>query len=250
MSKLSDVGPENLLIGVAAHVSREEMAHALVKRVGAQVLNVDKGNAGCYRTAVIACVWNHFEVLNRLAALVTDKHSWVIVLEDDALPVPNFRKHAAAALSYAPYLAGFYIGQAGAERNLALLTKSLEDGVAWAAAPHMVSAVAYAIRTDVLPEIIKRYPGFTDYEATVERRITTWSYERRGGTAYGEPQFYYTLPSLVDHSEVDSIVFPGADGTVRHAWSVGVAKNWDTRAVVYDPPPRGLTDRPERLTLK
>lgn len=224
---------DSLLIGIASHSSRRSVAQGLAHRVDAQVLNVDDTQDATFEEAVAACAANHLQVLRQLQCLVIDR-TWCIVLEDDALPVADFRIHAAAALSHVPsQLAGFYIGIAGAALNLEALQNARTQGVAWATSNHLVSAVAYAIRSDILPAVIGRWNDNCNPETTVEGRITTWSHERRGGSSY--PRFYYTVPSLVDHSTADSIIFPGSDAEYRKAWCVGVATDWGTPTVEYDP---------------
>lgn len=210
------------------------MARKLVKRTRAQVINMDHTMAGSEKDAVAACVANHLEVLRQLRSRATVRNPWCIVLEDDALPVDDFRIHAADALFCAESpLVGFYVGRAGANLNLKALEDARQSGVAWTASNHMLSAVAYAIRTNELPTIIDHYVH-EDSTATVERRITNWAIMRRSA-AYDEPRFYYTIPSLVDHSPGDSIIYGGSQSDIRRAWSVGVATDWDTDAVEYDP---------------
>lgn len=209
------------------------MASALVNRVQADVLNVDDTQARSYEEAVTACAENHFTVLSRLRDM-SESHRWVVVLEDDALPVDDFRQHAEAALAHVPYLAGFYISRAGADRNLGELQRALETHTAWAVGLHMASALAYAIRTDILPAALGRWPAYGP-TASVERRFTDWAREYRGGDWHGEPRFFYTLPSLVDHGGDESIVFENSDIEPRRAWSLGVPPNWKTASAMYDP---------------
>ena len=226
--------PDDLLIGIAAHASREAQARALTAQVGARVLHVNDCQPQSEHEAVAACASNHLLVLRQLLERATGSHQWCVVLEDDALPVGNFRKHATEALSYVPYLAGFYIGQASAECNRNPIEAALRGNIAWTWAPHMISAVAYAVRAGMLADLIRRWE-VPPPEATVERRITDWSQERRGGSLRSEPLFYYTLPSLVDHSAGGSLITPSADGGARTAWAVGVPPSWDTGAIPHDP---------------
>lgn len=229
------INPDSLLIGIAAHTSRSERARALAARVQAQVLNIDDTRATSTHEAIVACAANHLTVLERLAELQPDRNSWCIVLEDDALPIAGFRAHAAVALAHAPQpIVGFYIGRAtNTEYNEIARTDVREGGKAWLATFHLISAVAYAIRGDLLSSILDRYRDYAP-EVTVERRLTDWAMEARGGACYGTPRFCFTVPSLVDHSGGESIIFPETDGEWRKAWWVGVAKNWDTSVVEYD----------------
>lgn len=226
-------GPDGLRVGVAAHTSRIGMARELADRVGADVLNVNGHEGGSREDAIIACAANHLQVLRRLWRSVAG-HEWLVVLEDDALPIPDFRVHAAAALSCAPSpVIGFYINRAGTAHNLAMLCRAGATGAAWMVANHLVSAVAYAVRADHVLGLLDMYTQL-GYERTVEERLTYWAAGHRR-TVYGEPRFYYTMPSLVDHAVGESIIFPEVDRQIRRAWRVGFASDWDTPAVEYDP---------------
>ena len=229
------IDPDSLLIGVVAHTSRLDMANHLVEQTAAQVFNVDDTHADNPADGVIACAANHRHVLEGLHALSTES-DWCIVLEDDALPIDDFRIHAAAALEYVRSpVAGFYIARSGKALNPKPLERAYESGIAWAVAHHLVSAVAYAIHGSIIRTIVGRWQGYKP-EMTVEYRLTDWAREARGNaTPYAEPRFYYTIPSLVDHWDGQSIITPGVDGEVRKAWTLGVAANWDTPAVEYDP---------------
>lgn len=225
--------PHDLLVGVAAHVSREEMAYGLVDRVEADFLNIDKGDARTRTDAITYCAANHLAVLRGLQSVARD-HLWCIVLEDDAEPIADFRTHAAAALGYAQSpIVGFYINRAGTAHNLKMLQQARATGAAWMVTNHLVSALAYAINVNALDEIICRYVK-CGYDRTVEGRLTDWAGEKRR-FLYGEPRFYYTMPSLVDHSVVESLIHPEIDAQIRRAWSLGFVTDWDTPAVEYDP---------------
>lgn len=218
------------MIGIAGHVSRESMALELKDRVQADVLNVDS-TRGDHIESVIACANNHLTVLERLHAACDDE--WAIVLEDDALPVDDFRVHASEALRNAPEPAvGFYIGRVTAtERNERSRQLALDSGVAWLRANHLISAVAYAISPEVLTDVIRFYRTLPP-EATVEARLTQWATNRRSGGTW--PRFAYTVPAIVDHSDCDSIIFENADTPMRRAWRVGVPPNWATPVMDYD----------------
>lgn len=217
----------SILIGVAAHVSRTKMANALADSVEADVLNVDYTDATAFEDRLAACVANHLTVLRLLQERRINER-WVIVLEDDALPIGDFRLQAELALDYARApVVGFYIGRSGAALNLEALTDAWARGKAWAEAHHMISAVAYAIRANHLVNIIAGFDGAPG--VSVEAHITRWAHSNM-------ERFNYTIPSLVDHATVDSIVTPdNRDADIRRAWKVGVAASWDTSTVEYDP---------------
>ena len=235
MSTMTEIDPASLLIGVVAHNSRLERARALAEQTQAQILNIDNTNTGDRGLKLIACANNHLEVLRQLQTLVVPNpglHSifgqrWCIILEDDALPVNAFRVHAAAALRYAPsQLVGFYIGRLG---NVTALELAQSVDKAWVMTDHMVSAVAYAIRSDVLDHLILQYPQH-DPAASPEVRVTDWT--RRNNL-----RFSYTVPCLVDHSDGKSLIFMENNTRemrqLRQAWKVGTAPDWNTGVLQY-----------------
>src|SRR6476659_8114901 len=78
-------------IGVVAHVKRFNQARALAKEVEAQYVSWDYG---CMGVTV-----NHIGVWTTLASMDT---TWSVVLEDDALPVKDFRHELSLVLDAAP----------------------------------------------------------------------------------------------------------------------------------------------------
>lgn len=224
---MTEIDPASLLIGVVAHSSRLGMAEALVHQTQAQVLNVDQTCTTDKDLKYIACANNHLTVLRRLQAKVMGP-TWCIILEDDAWPIKDFRVHAAAALQYAPsQLVGFYVGRAG---NVEAMRLAYSLHRAWALADHMVSAVAYAVRSEMLDVLVANYTILHEPTATPEQRITRWMRTNR-------LWFSYTVPSLVDHSDGESLIFAENNSLdmrrIRRAWMLGVAPNWNTDTHQY-----------------
>lgn len=225
----------DILIGIAAHSSRLDAANALRERTAAEILNIDNTQPseqtslnGAKTEAVIACAENHLTVLCKLWNLARE-HTWCIVLEDDALPIDNFRTHVANALNHAPCpVVGFYVGEAGSHYNLKARKQALETSKAWLIANDLLSAVAYAVYLPQLPSILNYYTA-CHRERSVEERFTGWATACRSSTC-GPPRFCYTVPCLVDHSEGASLIF---GNQIRRAWSVGVARDWDTQVEEY-----------------
>lgn len=214
-------------IGIVAHHTRADMAHDLVTRLEAEVCLVDQYGPGSLQDGVRRCSFNHLKVLSELQALAANDE-WCVVLEDDSIPVPGFRTHAARALECAPSpLVGFYLGQgipSGiVQRNI---RQALDDAQAWIVADCFLTSVGYAIKASLVGDLI------SDAErrnSEIPMRITRWSHER-------DILISYTNPSLVDHSDTDSVICAGvplADrGTLpRVAWSHGTRNNWNTPAV-------------------
>jgi hypothetical protein len=69
------------MIGVVAHTARQQQAEQLADTVAAEYLSIDDGTLGCNGNH--RHVWAH-------GSPNTTTDEWSIVLEDDAIPVPNF----------------------------------------------------------------------------------------------------------------------------------------------------------------
>lgn len=199
-------------VGVVAHTSRVAEAKALTRMVGADFVSVDNG--------ILGGDANHVAVQRHLAGLGGD---WSVVLEDDAVVVPGFREQLASALEVAPGpVVSLYLGRLRPpqyQRRLGLMTAHADKaGACWLSAPHMLHAVGYAIRRDVLPSLLE-----FDCDSPADERIGLW----RGG----EPVFY-CWPSLVDHADLPTVT-AHPDGQVRCpgrvAWRAGVRDVWTDR---------------------
>jgi len=204
-------------IGVVAHTSRHQQAHTLSDTVNADYLSVDDGTLGCEA--------NHHDVQASLADLPT---TWSVVLEDDAEPMPGFieQLHQALPMSPSP-IVSFYLGRRRPpqwqNRILTAIGEAANTDSPWIVSTHLLHAVAYAIRTSLLPSLLA-------HESThpIDEHIGDWA-RRHGNTVA------YTVPSLVDHADLPTIV-KHRDGQPRRpgrrAWTVGSRESWSSRAVV------------------
>ncbi|MFP9166993.1 hypothetical protein ACLI1Y_16695, partial [Enterococcus faecalis] len=75
-------------IGIVGHNKRAAAAHNLMEATGAAFLSLDNGSKGCNG--------NHRHVLEWLSTSPTE---WVVVLEDDAQPIDDFRTQLDKALT-------------------------------------------------------------------------------------------------------------------------------------------------------
>src|SRR5690606_13646641 len=100
---------------VVAHHARRQQAEALAESLEAQLL-MDEEGRGAW--------WNHRRAL-RWAA---DQDERVVIMEDDALPVPFFRERAAAVLARWPEeLVSFYLGTGRPPQYQARIQRLLAD---------------------------------------------------------------------------------------------------------------------------
>ncbi len=204
-------------IGVVAHTTRSAQAEALALAVEADVLSVDDGTLGCEG--------NHAAVWEQLAELPT---SWSVILEDDAQPIGGFAAQLYAALPMAPSpIVSLYLGRLRPRpwqpRIRNALAQAEQAGAHWIQSTRLLHAVGYAIRTDLLPSLLR-------YTSTrpVDEHISGWARQ------YGHP-ICYTVGSLVEHADEPTVIplhpdkQPRTPG--RKAWRLGGNDRWTTTTV-------------------
>lgn len=211
-----------LPIAVIAHPDREQMAHKLATQVDGEIIwdtRVEKKLG-----TLLGCAATHLDALKKFASSDAD---WLAVLEDDAVPVGNFRAHLGAALEYAPSpIVGLYLGTGNpsgeAQRQIrqAVVTAQ-ERNLGWIMADCLIGSVGYAIETHLLPDIIDFITDRDEEELPL--RITRWAQE-------GNIDICYTMPSLVNHEDAPSIGNPwrGPYYSGRKAWWHGTRSCWCT----------------------
>lgn len=186
---------------VVAHHARRAPAESLAAQLGAHLCMDDTGRGA---------TWNHRRALEWAA----QQRERVIVLEDDAVPVPDFHARAAAELGRWPDdLVSFYLGtgrphayQADIAQRLALLDR---DGGHAIRLSTLIHGVCYSIPSAGLQRVLAQVWG-----QQVDYGI---------GAAWHRP-VVYTVPSLVDHADC-APVERHADGEPRterrRAWRLG-----------------------------
>lgn len=215
-------------IGIVAHENRKAMALKLFGRVGADFIHVDNGNLGCDESHRL--VWEQ-------TAAMADDDEWIIVLEDDAVPVSNFRQQARWALASVPgdvEVVSFYLGQMRPTHWQPFIRQAVaqanSDNACWILSDTALHAVAIAIRSrDTASMMLRRTAS---YERPIDERITLWL--RQFGHASA-----YSWPSLCDHADEDPVIEKRHDGAPRErgrvAWQVGSRDHWTARSVRLRP---------------
>lgn len=188
---------------VVGHHARRRQAEALAASLEAHLL-MDEQSHGA--------TWNH----RRALEWARGQPDRVVVLEDDALPVPDFRARAAAVLQRWPEdLVSLYLGtgrplffQDEIRRKLQALPPCIDDGDAITLRT-LVHAVCYSIP----PAGIQRVVGLP----------LTHQTDFAIGDNWGRP-VVYAVPSLVDHAD-GPCVERHHDGETRtqprRAWVLG-----------------------------
>lgn len=180
-----------LAIGIVGHTTRGDQAAQLAEQVGAVYRSVDNGTLGCDN--------NHRKVWRWMAGR-THTPRWTLVLEDDAIPVPDFHTHAAAALTAAPTpIVSLYLGTsrpvAWQTRIQRATTQADKADACYITSTHLLHAVAVAIRTDLIADMLNHLPP----GKPIDNAISQWARNQHHGIAY-------TWPSLVDHADGPTLV--------------------------------------------
>lgn len=204
-----------LSISVMAHPAREEAADILARQVGARV------------------TWDRcrdeWETGARALAAYDRFATHHIVLQDDAVPVPDFRQHAAAAIAEHPEsLISFYLGKSRPphmQRRIIRATLTAdEQSAAWVSSDRLLHGVGIAIPVADIDPLLEwcRIPNLP-----YDDRIGAWYRMQRRPVLY-------TWPSLVDHADTETLV-KHLDGQPRDqpriAWRTGTPSTWDTDVI-------------------
>lgn len=200
----------SVAVGVMAHHTRMDAANGLFDFVSGDVMSIDHGDLGEWA--------NGSRVWQMLAGSGAD---WSIVLQDDALPVRDFRRHAAAALAEAPPTAvSFYVGTyRPREQQVAAAVRRAEGHDArWLESDHLLWGVGVAIPTVELKALLEWADRM---DRPYDERLGLWFHR-------SARPIRYTWPSLVDHADGVSLVHPTKrEPGTRRAHKVGVQENWD-----------------------
>lgn len=208
----------DLYVGIVAHIKREEMAYSLAAKVQADEVFMDNGMLG---------EWRNHEKAWRAAERSGKTHA--VILQDDALPVENFREHALeAAKTRSERLISLYVGthRPRKEQVLESTTRADRVGAAWLTADTLMWGVGVLVPTALISEILDTVKKSN---LPYDQRIGLWAEETSN-------LVYYTWPSLVDHVDEPTVIpgRPKKQGK-RVAHRHGVPE-WNTMSVHIERP--------------
>jgi GR25 family glycosyltransferase involved in LPS biosynthesis len=201
-------------VGIVGHVQREEMATKLYDEVGADFLSIDPGGLGCLA--------NHLNVWRWHADSSCD---FAVTLEDDAVPIGDFRHQLAAALAVAPTpLVSLYLGRGyiGDSRLSAWVRRAEAVDAHWLLGEwRVLHAVGLAVRWELVTSLTMALARRN--RTPVDGAISQWARRDRHEVAY-------TMPSLVDHRDESSLVMRHRRAP-RTAWRVGGHDQWTSASI-------------------
>lgn len=213
----------HLKIGVVAHHSRIFKAYNLFRQIEADYISIDQK---------LGCDLNHQKVW-QTTALLAQPDEWIIVIEDDAIPVDHFRDKAAAALDHTPDgidVVSFYLGRlnpAGWQPYMETAVAQADRADAsWITSNTTLHGVCLAIRGPRLVESM--LSTAVTLVRPIDERITMWCRRFGHDTAYSHP-------SIVQHSDLDPCITTRYDKRPREkgrvAWRFGDRETWSQRSV-------------------
>jgi hypothetical protein len=156
---------------------------------------------------------------------------WHVLIQDDALPCPDFLSGLERALEYVPMDATVcpYLGRGGAAPRKWMTMGAMADQrqASFVVSQSLMWGVAICLPVALIPDMIVR--ADTMHRVPDDMRVAGWT-KRRGG------EVWYTWPSLVDHRPVASITkHRAADRrAVRHHQGSALELSW-SGPVVRDP---------------
>ncbi len=204
----------DIAIGIVGHVARAAEATRLFETLEAGFVSIDHGTIGC--TANHLRVWQH---------LAQCDSAWSIVLEDDAQPCDGFTQQLGMALAAAPTpIVSLYLGtskpSAWQPRIKRAIAKADEADACYITAPLLLHAVAVAIRTELVADMLEHMPA----DKPIDNAISQWARNH---------DISYTHGSLVDHTDGPTLVRHTYDASTqpRKAWRMGTRDTWTTTTI-------------------
>lgn len=194
---------------VSAVEARRTMAQAIAVFLGGD-LYMDDPPSGSG--------WNNYR--NALAHVVATDLKWLVLLEDDAEPVPGFRETIPRALAAAPGdFVSFFYG------STVRMESARAAGASWVQTIKTVHGVCWAIKTTAAAELV----------AWAERSVPA-GYRMnddilRGWLLASGRWNYASVPSLVEHrQDLMSVMEPGLPNLGRKA---GILPTGDPRLIEW-----------------
>lgn len=191
-------------VSIMAHPDRKDNVELLQHRLGGDVpvawaSNAKPSSNPTYRWATGRRAW---ELRDKTA-------DWHIVLQDDAIVCEDFRAAAPRALAQrAGYgMVSFYTGT-GRPRQREVQTKlaaASARGQSWWSTNELYWGVAVALPVNTLPKMLHWCSNSARRMYNYDTRIS--EYYRKGKNW----RCWYTVPSLVDHLDEDSLVGHGPE---------------------------------------
>ena len=189
-------------------------------RVGAAYMSLDNGTLGC--------LGNHRKVWRHLSKRFGTHADYLVVLEDDALPVDGFKDQLEQVLAASPAsIVSLYLGRLRPPHLQYMIEPATrradERDANFIVSRQLLHAVGLAMR----PQIVSDMLANTDQELPIDEAIGKWANKHRYRIAY-------TWPSIVEHADGETLLkhrdnIPREPGRV--AWRAGTRDVWENTIV-------------------
>jgi GR25 family glycosyltransferase involved in LPS biosynthesis len=205
-------------VAIVAHPRRITYAQSLAIVTQAEALCLDDEQYGGTGNHLRAWSW-----------LAEGNCPWSVVIEDDAVPCPDFRRQLHAVLQKAPApIVSLYLGRERPPHWQSSIARAISPPYS---DPHFLTttdllhAVGYAIRTDLLDDMLSWTAPF-ESTMLIDNLITAWARARHHQIAYSRPSIFNhrtdLIPVVTDHQDDDERLLP------RTAWIFGTRKYWES----------------------
>lgn len=209
-----------IAIGIVAHPARQAMAERLAEQVNADIICLDNRGIGAEA--------NHRRTWQSLLDYHADH---TVVLEDDAMPVQDFRHQCEQALKASPtHITSLYLGRLRPpqyqNRIARAITNAQHRDAHYIADTRLLHAVGFALTTEHIEPMLA---------FTATRDYLPWDEAVTAYAKHSGQRVAYTHPSLIDHQDGPTLIAhrdhqPRRAG--RIAWRVGTRHHWERERTV------------------
>lgn len=198
---------------IVGHHKRGEMAVRLAEQLEAAV-SMDYGQLGSNANHDRSWYWAS-----------TGKEDWSAVLEDDIELTPNFHQHVLDAIQHVPTegVLSLYTGyhQPAKMRVKLASDRAIRDGKSFLRSYSLYWGPAVVMPTNLVRQMLSGVTRYNQFE--YDQRFTCWTRRDR-------VPVYYTVPSLVEHVDIPSLVW-GIQTSPRKARLFGEPTGWNSEFV-------------------
>lgn len=221
----------SISLAVVGHPDRKSLVDKLNQKIDPDAI--------CMDTQKIGCGLNHFRAIQQAYGHAVEHYrQWIVVVEDDCIPVPDFRTHAEEALQYAPTnLVSFYLGINHPSQFQYNFSKAVKEQVSWIIHPTMRHAVGYAVKVECVPSLQESMSPLLERNWAPDDAISEYAKSH-------EHMVSYSNPSIVNHLDIPSVIQKRTHlglpvmgkPLARKAHRYGVPKRWDSSYIAVKVP--------------
>jgi len=221
-------------VGIVAHHTRQHRAERLAEAIDAEMVSVDIGGMGAGG--------NHEQCYEWLAET---GEPWSVLLEDDALPVKDFRTQLDAVLRAAPTpLVSLYLGRSRPPHWQSSIAQVITRDEHFLTGTELLHHVAVAIRTPLIPGMLNFIRADTNYQngrLPIDEAIGRWARAASITVSYAHPSIVnhdHTLDTVIKKHVSQHRADQGGRSRqeVRKAWAFGSRQQWQpTIAAIPEP---------------